>query len=166
MGRPLSAPLAADGLAPPVEATDRALRVYSGYVMKRAFHAIQTDVTRVLEPHGLRMLTFSVLAVVVDNPGLRQAQLADALALERPNVVALIDDLERRGWVERARAPEDRRAYALRATEAGVRVHAAARASVDAHEADMTADLSAEERRVLFEALARIENRPRTRRES
>lgn len=136
---------------------DATLRQFSGYGMKRAFNAVQADLNAALAPHGLRMLTFSALVIVVDNPGLRQSQLADALAIERPNLVLVVDELERAEWITRNPAPGDRRAYALTPTEAGRRLYAQAVASVQAHEAEMTRALSDAERESLKSALARIE---------
>lgn len=137
---------------------DATLRAFSGYVMKRAFNAIQADVNAALAPFDLRMGTFSTLVMIVDNPGLRQSQLADVLAIEPPNLVLVIDELERRGLITRERAVDDRRAYALLVTLAGRRLHDAALAAVKAHEARMTAGLTDAERAQLIRALRRIED--------
>ncbi len=138
-------------------ASDATLRQFSGYAMKRAFNAVQADVNAALAPHGLRMLTFSALVIVVDNPGLRQSQLADALALERPNLVLVVDELERADLIIRNPAQGDRRAYALTPTAAGKQVYARAVAAVTAHEDKMTAALSEAERTSLHHALRAIE---------
>lgn len=140
---------------------DATLRRYAGYGMKRAFNAVQTDVNAVLAPLGLRMITFSALAVIVDNPGLRQSQLAEILVMERPNLVVVVDELERAELITRERPPEDRRAYALSATLSGRRLLDRALAAVDDHERRMTAGLSEEERQALIRALARIEENGR-----
>lgn len=137
---------------------DATLRAFSGYGMKRAFNAIQADVNAVLAPFDLRMVTFSALVMIVDNPGLRQSQLADVLAIERPNLVLIIDELERRDLIIRERAADDRRAYALMVTLAGRRLHDKALAAVQAHEARMTAGLTEGERAQLIRALRRIED--------
>lgn len=142
----------------PERASDATLRQFSGYAMKRAFNAIQADLNAALAPHGLRMLTFSALVIVVDNPGLRQSQLADALAIERPNLVLVVDELERAGLILRNPAPGDRRAYALTPTAAGRRLYAQAIASVTAHDARMTRALSDAEREALKSALIRVES--------
>lgn len=136
---------------------DLTLREFSGYGMKRAFNAIQTDVNAALAPFDLRMVTFSALVVIVDNPGLRQSHLADLLSIERPNLVVILDELEGRDLISRDRASDDRRAYALQVTLAGRRLHDKALAAVRAHEARMTAGLSAPERADLLRMLRRIE---------
>ncbi len=43
------------------------------------------------------------------------------MRVNRSLVVGIVDDLERRGWVERRRDPADRRSYQLYVTEAGRR---------------------------------------------
>lgn len=136
---------------------DATLRAFSGYGMKRAFNAIQADVNAALAPFDLRMVTFSALVVIVDNPGLRQTQLADLLSIERPNLVVILDELERRELISRDRAVDDRRAYALQVTLAGRRLHDKALAAVNAHEARMTAGLNPAERADLIRMLRRIE---------
>lgn len=152
-----AAPERTDRTGQPERASDATLRQFSGYAMKRAFNAVQADLNAALAPHGLRMLTFSALVIVVDNSGLRQSQLADALAIERPNLVLVVDELERAGLILRNPAPGDRRAYALTATAAGRRLYAKAVAAVGAHEARMTRALNDAERAALRAALGRIE---------
>src|ERR1700745_2621071 len=54
-------------------------------------------------------------------PGQSQRELADALGMHAPRLVALIDDLEDRGLVARERDPDDRRNYAISLTDEGRR---------------------------------------------
>jgi len=143
---------------PPAPAiSDATLREFTGYNMKRAFMVIQADVTRTLEPFGLRMVTYSALAIVGDNPGLSQSQLAAALAIERPNLVVIVDELEGRDLVNRDRVPTDRRTYALRLTTEGARLLARATEAVRGHEARMIAGIGKSEEATLIACLNRIE---------
>lgn len=114
--------------------SDRTLRTLLGYQMKRTFNVIQSDLSRTLKPFDLRMLTYTALILIVDNPGLRQSQLAEAMDIERPNLVVIVDELERRDLILRDRVESDRRAYALKATLAGRRLCEKAVAAVAAHE--------------------------------
>lgn len=141
------------------QVSDAALRDFVGYGMKRALNTVQTDLTATLEPFGLRMLTYSALTLIVQNSGLRPSQLASALAVERANVVVYVDQLEQAGWVSRAPAPGDRRAYALQCTLAGRRLWNRADVAVRAHDARMLSGLSEEDVGVLRRALALIEGR-------
>lgn len=136
---------------------DTSLREFTGYNMKRAFIIMQADVTRALQPFELRMVTYSALCMIGDNPGLSQSQLAASLAIERPNLVVIVDELERRDLISRDRVPTDRRTYALRLTSEGARLLAKATDAVRAHERKMTAEVSSEEAKVLIAALRKIE---------
>ena len=141
----------------PELASDAALRQFSGYTMKRAFHMLQTDLAATLQPFGLRMTTFSALVVICDNPGLRQSDLAQTLMIERPNLVVILDDLERLELISRDRSPHDRRAYQLRSTIAGHQVCAKARAAVAEHDQRVTAGLTSDQVDALIVALRQVE---------
>lgn len=147
---------ASDG-AMPQTVTDAALSGLVGYRMKRAFNAIRADLLGALEPFGLRVLTFTALSLIGENPGLNQSQLAAAMAMERPNVVGVVDELERRGLVARDRGAHDRRSYALRLTDAGTALLSEATTVVAAHEAAMVDRLGPEARSALLALLAGIE---------
>ncbi|WP_136442650.1 MarR family winged helix-turn-helix transcriptional regulator [Pacificoceanicola onchidii] len=140
---------------------DSTLRGFVGYRMKRAFNVIQDDLSKTLKPFELRMLTYTALILIVDNPGLRQSQLADAMDVERPNLVVILDELERRELIVRDRVPTDRRAYALKATLAGRRLSEQAVAAVTAHEDRLMRGLDDGALETLRHALKTIEARKR-----
>ena len=140
------------------QVSDATLRILLGYNMKRAFNVLQGDLTRTLKPHGLRMITFTALVLIVDNPGLKQSQLADALAVERPNLVVIVDELERRDLITRDQVPTDRRAYALMATLAGQRLYDVALGDVLAHENKMLSKLNKTERAQVIAAMRLVES--------
>ena len=71
--------------------SDQGLRQFVGYSMKRAFLDIRDDLIVTLAPLGLRVMTFSALSIVVENPDLSQSQLAQSLRIERSGVVVLVD---------------------------------------------------------------------------
>ena len=83
----------------------------------------------------------------------RQRELADFLRLDPSQVVALVDDLERRRLVERRTDPADRRANFLVATEAGRALFARARESAHAVELGLLAAVRPEDRERLAELL-------------
>ena len=141
----------------PEAVSDAALRQFVGYNMKRAFNVLQADLAQALEPFGLRMLTYSALALIVENPGLRPSQLAAALSVERANVVVYVDQLEQAGWITRSPCPQDRRAHALTCTLAGRRTNDRAQAAVRAHDRRMMDGMRAVEIAAVKKALAIIE---------
>ncbi len=137
--------------------SDAALRGFFGYHMKRAMAVLQADLNKALKPLGLRMVTYSALVMIVENAGLRQTQLADALAIERPNLVVILDELEERGLITRDKVPTDRRAYALNPTLKGRRLCAAATAANRADEARLLRGLAEEQRAQVIAAMNLIE---------
>lgn len=117
-----------------------------GYHLKRAFNVMQADLVQTLKPYELRMVTYTALILIVDNPGLRQSQLAAAMDVERPNLVVIIDELEGRDLIVRDRVPTDRRAYALKATLAGRRLYDKATQAIRVSEARLLRQLDPQTR--------------------
>ncbi|WP_300514665.1 MarR family transcriptional regulator [Aliiroseovarius sp.] len=143
-------------ITPPSTISDETLRRFLGYHMKRAFNVVQADLTATLKPFDLRMLTYTALVLICDNAGLSQAQLAAAMDIERPNLVVIIDELERRELINRTRVPTDRRTYALIPTLAGRRLCDQAVAAVEAHEAKLFAGLDDEMRAAMVAILSKV----------
>jgi DNA-binding MarR family transcriptional regulator len=97
-----------------------------------------------------------LLSVVIDEGPLSQQELGRRVGVDRTTVVAVVDDLEVAGFIQRQRNPEDRRAYALEATPEGRAWQTKARKAVIEAEREILAPLSAAERRQLIELLQRL----------
>lgn len=98
-----------------------------------------------LAEFGLKERSYSVLALACGNLGPTQRELAEFLSLDPSQIVALIDELEQRGLVERKPGPSDRRQKLVSATKAGRTLHAAAQKATQAAEARQLAMLTGEE---------------------
>ncbi|WP_133541564.1 MarR family winged helix-turn-helix transcriptional regulator [Microbacterium sp. BK668] len=109
-----------------------------------------------LAPFGLKVRSFSVLALSAGEVRPTQRDLSEFLRLDPSQVVALVDELEKRGLVERRPDPADRRANVVVATEEGRSLHVQAAAATRAAERSLHGDLAAPDRRVLADLLARI----------
>lgn len=138
-------------------AVDDKLREFSGYLLLRATHAAMVRYKAVFAAFGLRRTTFSCLSLIVDNPGIRQSQLSDSLAIERPNLVQIVDELEKKYLIIREIAESDRRAYALLPTAEGQTLLQKVLAAVRLLDQDMTRGLSKQQIADLKLALACIE---------
>lgn len=114
-----------------------------------------------LSAHGLRVRSYSVLALAAGTARPSQRELAELLRLDPSQVVALVDDLQSRGLVVREPDPSDRRANVVVATEQGRALRDRASASARAAERELHDDLSAAERRVLADLLRRLAFPPR-----
>jgi DNA-binding MarR family transcriptional regulator len=93
---------------------------HTGYLLRLAYdHAHRAAEAEF--PEGPHPRIFGLLTALIGLGPLSQQQLADRLRINRTLVVGIVDDLERRGWVERRRDPIDRRSYQLRITDEGRR---------------------------------------------
>lgn len=128
-----------------------------GYLLRRAQIAVFEDFARRFAALGLTPAQFSALVVIQENPGRRQSDVAAALGVQRPNFVALMDELERRGLAERLRSGADRRANALKLTPAGAALLDRALVAQAEQEAAVRVAVGGEpERRRLIETLVRL----------
>jgi DNA-binding MarR family transcriptional regulator len=97
-----------------------------------------------------------ILRLVRIMAGLSQQELAVKLQIHPSRMVAIVDNLEKRGLVERRANPDDRRLYSLYLTQAGgeslERIGRVAREHQDA----LLSPLSKEERDTLATLLLRI----------
>jgi DNA-binding MarR family transcriptional regulator len=94
-------------------------------------------------------------------PGRSQQALSEQLGLLPSRVVAFVDDLEQRGYVERRRSTQDRRLNALHLTKRGTELMGEIGQLAKAHEAEITAGLSREQRSALADILAAMAARQR-----
>lgn len=109
-----------------------------------------------LRPLDLTPPQAGVLRRLAQNPGESQRAVADALGMHAPRLVALIDDLEGRGLVERQRDPQDRRNYALALTADGRALLARIATVAIEHERAVTAGVDPDERDQLLALLQRL----------
>lgn len=109
-----------------------------------------------LSEHGLRVRSYSVLALAAGRARTSQRELAELLRLDPSQVVALVDELQARGLVVRESDPADRRANVVVATDLGRTVHAQATGAARAAEEALHEDLSEADRMRLTELLKRM----------
>lgn len=143
-----------DGSDAPDAETD--LEGLVGYNMKRAYVAMDKDFRIALGEGGLTSRSFSALSLVINLPQISQSDVARRLGIERSGLVAIIDDLEARGYVVRRVTSEDRRVQALDPTTSGQKAYCEALAAVRAQEARLLADLSQRQVADLIEVLRKI----------
>jgi DNA-binding MarR family transcriptional regulator len=62
---------------------------------------------------------FATLTLIARNPGISQTELSQASGRDKSSVTPVVEDLVRRGLIERKRERRDRRAYRLNLTPAG-----------------------------------------------
>ena len=142
---------------PVVERVDTGyLETLIGYNARRAALSVISLFLERMAVYGLRPVDFSVLSVIAHNPGITSRQLCAALNILPPNLVGLINGLEKREWVERRPHPHDGRAHGLHLTAGGRKLMRDAERTASELELDATARLSDAERRTLIRLLQKI----------
>lgn len=100
--------------------TQRPLADDLGFLLSRASGVIARSASEALAPLELRIRSYSVLVLASEEAtGITQRQLAATMGLDPSQIVALVDDLEKRGLVHRTPDPTDRRNKLVGATEQG-----------------------------------------------
>lgn len=99
-----------------------------------------------------------IVRILAATPGITQHALAMALGTVPSRLVALVDELEAKGLLERQSDDDDRRRYALRLTEKGTAMLQSIGRIAREHQQKLLAALSEEERRQLAILLQRVAN--------
>ncbi|MCK9799360.1 MarR family transcriptional regulator [Pseudomonas chlororaphis] len=144
--------VAADTQAP----LDSALDDLIGYAMRRAQLKLFQNLISRLSAHDLRPAQFSALAIIEQNPGLMQADLARALAIEPPQVVPLLNKLEERALAVRVRCKPDKRSYGIFLSKTGETLLKELKQIAAQSDLDATAALDEQEREQLLRLLKKV----------
>ncbi|MGW5112589.1 MarR family winged helix-turn-helix transcriptional regulator [Nocardia sp. NPDC004123] len=115
----------------------------------------------VLTAHGLTMWAYVVLLHLDEGPARGQGVLAQEIGADKTRIIAVLDDLQERGLIERHPDPADRRARLLALTPEGRRLRDAAQAGIQAHEDHLLGKLPAADRRGFLNALITLAALPR-----
>jgi DNA-binding MarR family transcriptional regulator len=99
---------------------------------------------------------FRVLNLVDAAEGQSQQAIGEAVQVPPSRMVALVDELEQRGLVERRPNPADRRIRALFLTAKGRKTLGRGREIAERHEQELTRGMAAADRKRLTELLQRI----------
>ena len=113
-------------------------------------------VRRAIRPFGLGAQQFHVLEQLRLLGERSQAELADALGIDRSNLAAIVAELTDRGLVERSRDAADRRRYVLRLSRSGQDLLRGVEGAVAAAEEDVLGPLEPEQRAQLHALLRRL----------
>lgn len=108
-----------------------------------------------LEPLGLRSREFWLLAIAGAG-NVSQHQMAELCGLDPSSLVAILDDLEQRGWLRRQRNPDDRRMQWVQRTATGDELFARAVPRAQHAEAQQLAVLSQSQQRQLTAAMGKL----------
>jgi DNA-binding MarR family transcriptional regulator len=127
-----------------------------GYLLGQAHLAHRRLAEGELAALGLSAKGFGALSVLADEGPLPQQLLGERMGIDRTTMVAVVDELEGKGLVERERSPADRRAYALRTTAPARRVLRRATQAAERVEAQFLAPIHAADQTRLKELLRQL----------
>src|SRR6266516_1928685 len=112
--------------------------------------------TDALEPFGIRTRHLAALIELRDRGELTQQSLCGQLHLDPTNLVAILNELEQRGYATRRRDPEDRRRHLVEISKKGIAVIEKVSEVMDGVEDDLLDGLEPAEREHLEGLLTSI----------
>ena len=105
---------------------------------------------------GLTPRQFAVLMVVAEEEGLTQTDLVERTGIDRSTLADIVGRLLSHGLIQRRRAKEDARAYAIKLTPQGIKALRDAQPGAAAADARLLANLSPAKRQEFLESLSLI----------
>ena len=139
-------------------AGDRAPSTLAFLLSQVGIHAAKRFAER-MEEIDLQPPLFRILNLVDAAEGRSQNAIGEAIQVPPSRMVALVDELERRGFVERRPDPFDRRIRALFLTVEGREALARGREIAKEHERELTRGMSAADRKQLVSLLRQLVDR-------
>ncbi len=127
-----------------------------GFHVKQAQATLHRDFLFTLRDFDLTQKQYAVMNLVSVNPGCSQIALATTLGTDRATMMAIIDRLQKRGFLTRTPSRIDRRRQELNLTPYGGEVLDKAAALVATHERRMKALFSPKELTQLMGLLRRL----------
>ena len=127
-----------------------------GYNLRRASALALNDFAVEMAGASLRPVTYGMLALIDERPGIRAAELCRLLGMKSANMAPLLAELEERGLVERDDHAQDRRVQVLALTKAAKAAMPAWRRQVRRHEDRFLRQLTKKERATLLRLLRLI----------
>jgi DNA-binding MarR family transcriptional regulator len=128
----------------------------TAFLLARIGYAIKAHALAEYEAAGFSLSQYGVLATLREQSRTSQATLADALGVDRSQLVGVLDELEERGLVERRRDATDRRRHTVSLTSEGKRQLVRLRTIARRIEDTYLGSLDGPERKALHEMLQRV----------
>jgi len=99
---------------------------------------------------------FATLTLIARNPGISQTELSHANGRDKSSLTPVVEDLVRRGLVERKRMDSDRRTYRLNVTPSGKKMLTTLTRCARRHERNLDHVIGARDRKRFIQILKKI----------
>ncbi len=132
------------------------LETLLGYNARRAALVIIELFLKRMAVYDLRPVDFSVLSIITHNPGISSRQLCSELNILPPNLVGMINTLEKRELILRQPHPSDGRVIGLHLSDVGSKLMKDAEQTAQELENEAASKLTTTERKTLMRLLQKI----------
>lgn len=129
---------------------------FIGFHLRLAQEASFQAFARRVRDFDLRPGRFAALALIGWNPGISQTALGRASGRDKSSLTPALDDLAKRGLVNRRRSSRDRRSYTLSLTAKGEKLLEKLMAHANAHDRRLDAIVGAKHKAEFIRTLRRI----------
>jgi len=131
-----------------------------GFLLDKANALFRARMNAAIADHGLHLGQALILETLHSGPSdqasLTQTYLSKLTGIEKSSLVLFLDDMEKRGWIQRQSHPSDRRAYVIALTNLGAKRHAAVSKVLLASEQEILSFLTKSQRGVFGEFLTEL----------
>ncbi len=132
------------------------LEQWVGFNLRMAQESAFQAFSRRSQEIGEKPGRFATLTLIARNPGISQTELSHANGRDKSTLTPVIEDLVRRGLVERKRMNQDRRSYRLNVTPAGKKTLAMMTRCARQHERVLDGIIGPQDRKRFLEILKKI----------
>ncbi len=132
------------------------LAYWVGFNLRMAQEAAFQAFSRRSQDIGESPGRFATLTLIARNPGISQTELSQANGRDKSSLTPVVEDLVRRGLIERKRMDSDRRTYRLNVTAAGKKVLTTMTRCARRHERNLDQLIGVRDRKRFLQILKRI----------
>ena len=132
------------------------LAYWVGFNLRMAQEAAFQAFSRRSQEVGESPGRFATLTLIARNPGISQTVLSLANGRDKSSLTPVVEDLVKRGLVERRRMDSDRRTYSLSLTPAGKKVLTTLTRCARRHERNLDQVIGARDRKRFIQILKKI----------
>ena len=152
----MSAQITAERTASLAPRLPKELLANTAFLLARLGYSFKARAINDVEEAGYSLYDYSVLTLLAEEAPETQGTIADALRVDRSQLVGVLDGLEERGLVERQRDPNDRRRHLVSLTGEGRKQLGRLRTVIARLQEELLAPLDAEQRTALHGILVEL----------